>query len=149
MSDRHIVEKNFNVLLEDYRADILPKVVDSWKQMIPEEQLSISTLNNFFCGLHLLVGMADVAAITLLEWESTHFEGAVGAAALSLCLKKSESGIVCLIRTACKAFSRGGCEKSGVYQAFTSYLRSNGVKRNPLSTFRGNRFNILFYNSGA
>lgn len=43
------------------------------------------------CGLHLLVGMADVAAITLLEWESTRFEGAVGAAALSLCFKKSES----------------------------------------------------------
>ena len=95
MSDRHIVEKNFNILLEDYRSDILPKVIESWEQMTPEEKLSVSTLNNFFCGLHLLVGMADVAASTLLEWESTYFEGPVGAAALprNFC-SKSESGIV-------------------------------------------------------
>ena len=50
MSDRHIVEKNFNHLLEDYCTGILPTIIESWEQMTPEEQGSISTLNNFFCG---------------------------------------------------------------------------------------------------
>ena len=33
--------------------------------------------------------------------------------------------------------------------AFTNYLKSNGVLKNPLATFCGNRFNILFYDAGA
>ena len=32
---------------------------------------------------------------------------------------------------------------------FTSYLVTNGIKRNPLAPFRGNRFNILFYDAGV
>ena len=64
-------------------------------------------------------------------------------------VRKSESGIVRLIRTACKALSKHGSEQSGMYQPFTTFLRSNGVARNPLATFRGNRFNILFYDAGT
>ena len=58
MSDRHVVEK-FNEVLEDYCNEILPTIIQSWEQMIPDEQGSISTLNNFFCGMHMVVGMAD------------------------------------------------------------------------------------------
>ena len=54
-----------------------------------------------------------------------------------------------LVRTACKALCKHGSEQSGVYQAFTSYLSSNGIKRNPLASFRDNRFNILFYDAGV
>ena len=35
------------------------------------------------------------------------------------------------------------------YQPFTSYLKSNKVLKNPLATFRGDIFNILFYNAGV
>ena len=149
MSDRHIVEKNFNHLLEDYRTGILPTIIESWEQMTPEEQGSISTLNNFFCGMHLLVGMADVVSSVLLQWETMHFAESVGAAAHCTYVRKSESGVVRLVRTACKALCRHGSEQSGVYQSFTSHLATNGIKRNPLASFRGNRFNILFYDAGA
>ena len=121
MSDRHIVENNS--LLQSYRLEVLPSVVDNWAELGEDEQQGISTLNNFFCSLHLLVGMADVASSTLLQWELTHFEGTVGAAALfSSATRQSESGIVCLIRTACKALCKHGSEQSGVYQPFTTYL---------------------------
>ena len=147
MSDRHIVQKNFNSLLEEYRAQILPEVITSWQDLSSEDQQSISSLNNFFCGLHLLVGIADVSSSTLLQWEATHFsEDPAGAGVL---VRKSESGTVRLIRTACKAFSKHGCEQSGVYQSFTTYLLSNNITKNPLLSFRGNRFNILFYDAGA
>ena len=33
MSDRQIVQKNFNQLLEDYRKEVLPSVVDGWSQI--------------------------------------------------------------------------------------------------------------------
>ena len=62
---------------------------------------------------------------------------------------KSESGVVRLIRTTCKAMGRHGSEQSGVYQPFTTFLKSNDVTRNPLAPFRGNRFNILFYDAGV
>ena len=64
-------------------------------------------------------------------------------------MRKSESKTVRLIRTACKAFSKHGCEQNGVYQSFTTYLLSNNIIKNLLVSFRGNRFNILFYDAGA
>ena len=149
MSDRHIVEKSFNSLLEGYRLEVLPSVIDNWDKLSVDEQQSITTLNNFFCGLHLLVGMADTASSALLEWELTHFKESVGAAALFGINKKSESGVIRLIRTACKALCKHGNEQSGVYQPFTSFLESKGIKKNPLVSFRGNRFNIVFYDAGA
>ena len=66
MSDRHIVQKNFNSLLEEYRAKILPEITSLWQDFTSEEQQSMSSLNNFFCGLHLLAGMADAAASTFI-----------------------------------------------------------------------------------
>ena len=45
--------------------------------------------------------------------------------------------------------SKHGCEQSGVYQPFTAFLKSNDVCRNPLASFKGNRFNIVFYDAGA
>ena len=145
MSDRHIVEKNFNALLEDYHLEVLPSVVDNWAKLSIEEKQKMSSLNNFFCGLHLLVGMADTASSTVLQWELAH----VGAATLFGGTKKSESGVIRLIRTACKALCKHGNEQSGVYLPFSSFLASKGVKKNPLVSFRGYRFNILFYDAGA
>ena len=37
MSDRHIVQKNFNELLESYQSEILPDVISSWKDLSSEE----------------------------------------------------------------------------------------------------------------
>ena len=92
MSDRHIVEKCFNALLEEYRSNILPSVVEGWETLTPTEQAKISNLNSFFCGMHLVVGMADTAASTLKEWESTHFESPQGAATLPKVFTRSEAG---------------------------------------------------------
>ena len=50
MSDRHIVEKNFNKLLEDYRAEVLPVVVSNWSALSIEEKSNVSLLNNFFAA---------------------------------------------------------------------------------------------------
>ena len=78
------------------------------------------------------------------------FEGTVGAAALfGSTTRQSESGIVLLSRTACKALCKHGSEQSGVYQPFNTFLATNGIKKNPLVSFRRNHFNIVIYDSGA
>ena len=48
MSDREILKKNFNELLEMYRSEILLDVVSSWKNLSSEELQQVSSLNNFF-----------------------------------------------------------------------------------------------------
>jgi len=93
MSDRHIVEKNFNELLEGYRSEVLPSIVEGWSDLSPDEQARISNLNNFFCGLHLLVGMADTAAAVLLQWEEANSETPLGAAARPGHFERKEAGI--------------------------------------------------------
>ena len=87
--------------------------------------------------------------LLLLLWYSgnRHYEG--NPPFQSKFSRKSESGTVRLIRTVCKALSKHGNEQCGVYQAFTSYLSSKAIKKNPPATFKGNRFNILFYDAGA
>jgi len=48
----------------------------------------------------------------------------------------------------CKSVQTKGCEKSGRMIEFSSFLRSCGFESVPFIPFRGNRFNIVFYNEG-
>ena len=58
------------------------------------------------------------------------FDSPVGAAASVIIASKTESGIVRLVRTTCKAMCRHGNEQSGVYQPFTTFLKSQGLAKN-------------------
>ena len=141
MSDRHAAEKLFSQILSDYRTNILPDVVPGWNDMSDEEHDQITRMNNFFCGLHFLVGLADSAEATLKLWESTLDEESSP--------KKQCSDTQRLIRTACKAFHSRGSEQAGCSTLFRTFLRRNGVEKLPLAAFRGNRFNILFYDAAG
>lgn len=140
MSDRHAAEKLFCDILSDYRADILPEAVSGWEQMCEAEQEQMTRMNNFFCGLHFLVGLADAAEATLKAWEAT-IEENVG--------DQKSSGVQRLIRTACKAFHHRGSEQAGCSTHFRAFLRRQGVSKVPLASFVGNRFNILFYDAAG
>ena len=60
----------------------------------------------------------------------------------------SDSGIVRLVRTTCKALSKGGDEKSGCFRAWKTYMTQKGFASRYLQNFRGNRFNIVFLLGG-
>jgi len=106
------------------------------------KQQQVSSINNFFCGLHMIVGMADTAASVLYHWEATSVASTPESGVI---IRKSESGTVRLVRTACKALSKHGSEQSGVYQSFTSSLSSHGVPKNPMASFKRNCFNFFFF----
>ena len=135
MSDRHTAEKLFNEMLHDYRSEILPDVIVNWEELSGDEKENMTRMNNFFCGLHYLVGLAEcteevikIASVT----ESTETFGS--------------SGTQRLIRTACKALRHRGSQQCG---SSSSYLKQQGIFKIPLAQFIGNRFNILFYDAAG
>ena len=54
-SDRAATEKKFNELLQEYREGILKKLTDDFENMSKKQIDNVIKMNNFFCGLHLLV----------------------------------------------------------------------------------------------
>ena len=141
MSDRHAAEKLFNELLSEYRADILPSVAKDWEGMNKTEREQLTRVNNFFCGLHFLIGLADCAEETLKVWEAKNTVQESPAA--------GSSGTQRLVRTACKAFHHRGSQQCGSFTLFNVYLRKNDIHKIPLAHFVGNRFNILFYDAAG
>ena len=151
MSDRAATEVKFNNLLEEYRKEFLPLYKDGFNDLSAEEQAVVSKLHNFFCGLHLLVGMADTVCEAFSAHEKLQVASEDDPAGFADSERTSgESGVVRLVRTACKAVSRGGDEKSGIYRHWRVYLEQNQLsKYSPLITsFKGNRFNIVFLLGG-
>jgi len=71
--------------------------------------------------MHVIVSSADSAAAVLLEWEKVCSKTIIPSSPHVLA-QKSEHGTIRLIRTACKAFSKHGSEKS-VYQSVTAFLK--------------------------
>ena len=57
MSDRHSAEKLFNDLIHDFRAGVLPTIIENWDHLHESEQQQFNRMNNFF-----------VASIFLLDW---------------------------------------------------------------------------------
>ena len=148
MSDRCIVQKKFNELYLKFRTDILPNVVDGWSELNEAQQAKLANMNDFFCGLHFIVGMADQAEAALKVFDTLLCgDEKVGSLKTKRVFSKGESGTLRLIRTCCKAVQAKGCEKSGRAVQFLTFLQSEkGIEHIPLAPFRGNRFNITFYN---
>lgn len=115
MSDRASTEKHFNKLLEEYKMTVLSDIIDNYNQLSNEEQKLCGEMNNFFCGLHLLVGMADLCEPPLRKFGTAFLNERLIGSAMQPKLKRyhrAESGTLCLLRTASKAFARGEDEKS-------------------------------------
>ena len=143
------MQKSFNRLVETYRAEILPDIVSGWSSLSEEDQKDVSRMNNFFCGLHYIVGLAEHACEALLEWEQLHFKEKVGAATLPAARERPrESGTIRLIKTATKSFHKHGDEQAGCIGSFHAFLESSNTAL-PLSDFRGNRAYVIFYNGAG
>ena len=118
----------------------MPDVCAGWSEFGDIEKEQMIRMNNFFCGLHFLVALPDAAEATLKLWESVDLDDHK---------TNATSGTQRLIRTACKAFNYRGSEQAGYSAYFRSYFRGKGIHKIPLAQFRGNRFNILFYDAAG
>lgn len=142
MSDRAQVQKSFNEMLAAYRTNILPTVIEDWNDLndfTEMEWQSMSQMYHFFCGMHVVVNMAEHASESLKLFENALNDSEA---------QQPDAGTIRLIRTACKSFEKWGDEKSGYQLQFTTYLKKQGIETNPFIHFRGNRFNVVFANGG-
>ncbi|XP_072170908.1 uncharacterized protein [Diadema setosum] len=153
MSDRAATELKWHELLQKYRSDVLPTIQENWQNLSDEEKQPLENITSFFCGLHSLVQYAEVCEKTLDSVETSLFDGkGAGALVKGLAFKTEGNGVLRLVKNASKAFARGGNEQSGVYGPFKlftkEFLQENGFSKVPIVPFRGNRFNIMFFNAG-
>ena len=133
----------------ELRKNILKHAInfDGFSQVEEEKMVEF---NQFFFGLHLLVGLADQVEACLKIWESIiHKDRKVGSIPHGG-YSNGESGVTRLMRTVCKPVQERGCEKSGKIVCFATYLRDEfGITSILLFPFLGNRFNILFANAAG
>ena len=148
MTDRCVVNEKFCSILENARLEHLPKITENWSSLSPEEKEKMVTVNDLYCGLHYLVGLADNAEQSLRVWEGIVSTEPLGAMSKGFKSSKGESGTQRLIRTSVKAFEEHGFEASGVMAPFDNFLAGKDIDCK-LKVFRGNRFNILFEDGGA
>jgi hypothetical protein len=93
MSDRCIVQKKFNEILQTYRHSILPEVVEEWDILDEDEKSKVSRMNDIFCGLHFIVGLADQAEEALRVWDKLlYYDTKVGSLSQGEYSKGGESG---------------------------------------------------------
>ncbi len=147
MTDRASSEKKFAEHLESYRAEILPLVKKNWEKLEERVRINLSKLHRFYCGLHVMIHVAEVNAESLCIAERHHFDDKPAPIYDPTFRKAKESGVLRLIRTACKAFSLGGDQKNGCYARFIVYIRpwleERGLKSLPLTRFNHNRYSIV------
>ena len=149
ISDRHIVQKKFNVVFQNYCAPGLPTLFENWDTLSENIQENLIKVNDFFWGLHFLVGLADQTEIALKAWDKLLYDDRPIGSLANGGYSKGESGTLRLIRTTCKSVQTHGCEKSGRISDFYTYLTEEvGFLNVPFVSFRGNRLNVLFYDGG-
>ena len=156
MTDRAATEIKFNKLLELYQNEVLPLLQQTPVDQLDEEVRQIlRRLNNFFCSLHSLVHFADLIDKTAMEYEEEHFGGKENVPILIPSFRQAnESAAARTVRVVCKALSRGGDEKSGVYdKALTFFLpilkQEFDSHSLPITPYLRNRFSIFFHNCSA
>ena len=149
MFDRCNTQKKFNKLFVEFRKNILKHTInfDDLSQM---EQENMVEVNQFFCGLHYLVWLADQTEACLKIWESIIYKDQKVGSIAHGGYSNGESGVTRFIRTVCKSVQERGCEISGKIVCFVTYEKDEfGITSIPLFPFLGNRFNILFVNAAG
>ena len=149
MSDRCNAQKKINKLFVEFRKNILKHTMN-FDGPSKIEQEKMVEVNQVFCGLHYLVGLANQAEACLKIWENIIHKDQKMCSIAYGGYSNCESGVTRLIRTVCKSVQEGGCEKSGKIVCFATYLKDEfGIASIFLFTFFGNRFNILFVNAAG
>lgn len=131
--------------------NVLLDIIDNYHQLSNEEQKLCGQMNNFFCGLHLLVGMADLCEPALRKFETAFLNERLICSAMQPELKRyhrAESGTLRLLRTTSRVFARGKDETSGVFIHWKTYL-DNKKETNLILRFKHNRFYMIFLEGQA
>jgi len=105
MSDHAATEKAFHERLKIYRENLFKEHMLNYDELGPEDQCSVTKLYNFFCGLHLLVNIAEGMNAVFKEWEKTK---EIVNKSYGNYSSSNDSSTIMFVRESCKAFATGG-----------------------------------------
>ena len=143
-SDRHVVNKNYFEQLKIYRASFLPKIIPHFNELSAEEVSKVVHMNQLFCGMHTIIGMANVCKDALKE-----FENVAASELVTSGFQKGNARSFDILMEISKAFTRGhSYQKGGVVDFWESYLHNKNSK-NKIVSFRGERINVLYVIAAA
>lgn len=128
MTDRCVVNKKFVKLLETWREKTLPKVVANWENLSDETKANMSSVNDLYCGMHLVLNFQDYAGAALKEWEQVESNGRKLRREKHLLWSRKESATFLVIRSTCGAFGPDANAQAGLPREFNDYLEQKGEK---------------------
>uniref|UniRef100_A0A8R1I555 Uncharacterized protein n=1 Tax=Caenorhabditis japonica TaxID=281687 RepID=A0A8R1I555_CAEJA len=134
MSDSARTEIKFNAIIEEYRSQVAPEVVEKYTELSDQERTKLLNVSNFFCQLHLVSNFTNVALKCLLNLELAE----TGVS------RQEEASVLTLVKAVSQYFGQRG---SGLHQILTiwePWCKAKKIARFPFPSFVGNRFNIVF-----
>ncbi|PIK53027.1 hypothetical protein BSL78_10088 [Apostichopus japonicus] len=125
MTDRCVVNKKFVQLLEEWR-EVLQETTN-WDELSEEVKDAMTTINDFYCGKHLVLNLQDFVGAALKEWEQVESTtGKLGREKHLPWSRKSESATFLAIRAVCEAYGPDASAQAGSPNELTGYLDEIG-----------------------
>ncbi|CAC5374595.1 unnamed protein product [Mytilus coruscus] len=100
-----------------------------------------NNINEFRCAVHPVLQFADICQKEIMKFESN-----IGFCAALDSKSSSDSKTLTLLRFVSKLFYK---DRSGDPLYASIYMKDKGIKSIPVMNFRGNRFNVLFFNAAG
>ena len=146
ITDRHIVNKVYHNLFEQYRANFLPLLSElDLSGLSQDEKDSLVKVNHLFCALHVVHNIGTVAKTALKDFESAASQSKIGSSGFV----SAQSRTVDLLYELSKAFSVShNYQKAGMADMWELFLADRN-RKNIIVSGRGERINIIFLMGGA
>ena len=142
MTDRHVVNSSLKNMLEKWRTDCLPLIIENFNTFSDDLKKSLIDINHFKCNLHVLVNLGSQAEIALKEWAK--------AIIITDTFDWGVASTPDFIRARTKLCAPGADQKSGYSLLFETYLKScTPPVALQMSTFYGHRIHMLFSMAAA
>lgn len=146
--DQDILNKKFIDILFLYKQQICPLLAESYANLPDTYKPKSILLSNFCTGVYFLLGLAKLADVTILAWESLSFTG--NAIDTSNCVETNQilSKTVQQIYTFCEKLDPNNTEDLNL--EFKDFItKEKKLTSVPLAPYKGNIFNTIFHNSAG
>ncbi|XP_054709524.1 uncharacterized protein LOC129219225 [Uloborus diversus] len=144
---RNFLDKKLVEILFSYKQQVLPTLSETFSELHDNLKTKVTLMNNFYTGLYFLYGLAKIADVTVLAWESV----CIGGTNLDF----SKNGIAQLFsKTVQDIFTF--CEKldaenqDDLSLEFKDFIKKEKkLESVPLAPHKGNIFNVIFHNTAG
>ena len=63
-----MTQRKSNNLFVEYQPSIIHQIISCWDNLSKEDQEKMANVNDFLCGLHFLLGLADQVEASSKIW---------------------------------------------------------------------------------